>query len=119
LHSVVTIFSHFLQDPLASSAAKDLEVLKCASDVFATLLGRSPTGRETHQLNVVKDFVQELSRLAECALQKALRERKGVDRDIPSMMEIPVGISASHPVAIVANQTAVIRPNEAGKAVQL
>jgi hypothetical protein len=82
LNSVVTIFGHFLQDPLASSAAKDLDVLKRASDVFATLLERSPTGRETHHLEVVKDFVQELSRLAECALQKALRERKAVKQAI-------------------------------------
>jgi hypothetical protein len=78
LSSVVTIFNHLLQDPLAPDAAKDLHAIKCASDVFATLLERSPTGGETYHLEVVKDFVQELSRLAECALRKALKERKAV-----------------------------------------
>lgn len=77
LSSVVTVFNHLLRDPLSPNAAKDLHAIDCASDVFATFLERSPTGDEYH-LEVVKCFVQELNRLAECALQKALKERKAV-----------------------------------------
>lgn len=63
---------------MAPDAAKDLHAIKCASDVFATLLERSPTGGETYHVEVVKDFVQELNRLANCALQKSLKERNAV-----------------------------------------
>ncbi|KFZ20370.1 hypothetical protein V502_03212 [Pseudogymnoascus sp. VKM F-4520 (FW-2644)] len=88
LSSVITIFSHVLQDPLASSGAQDLAFLRCASDIFARLSERSPTGCETRHLEVVKDFVQELSRLAECALQKAFKERSAEEQDMQSLMGV-------------------------------
>jgi hypothetical protein len=88
LSSVITIFSHILQDPLTPSGAQDLDALSCASEIFATLSERSHTGRETRHLEVVKDFVQELSRLAEFAVQKALRERSVEEQAMQNMIGV-------------------------------
>jgi len=82
MSALVTIFCSILQTPLDPRSRDDLDRMKMAAVMMARIFSkRLPEGEAVH-FKLVADFVAELTRLAECAIDKAWREQ-GSDSLLP------------------------------------
>ncbi|KAL2870733.1 putative C6 transcription factor [Aspergillus lucknowensis] len=76
MSALLTIFCSILQNPAEPQATKDLALLKSATGLLERLFLRQPYSvHELLHVKLVADFVNELCRLATCAMDKAWRER--------------------------------------------
>lgn len=75
MSALLTIFCSILQNPLDPRSRDDLDRLKMATVMMERIFSRKlPEGEAVH-FKLVADFVTELKRLAECAIDKAWREQ--------------------------------------------
>lgn len=76
MSAILTIFGSILQNPLDPRSRDDLDHLKMATVMMARVFSKDILpDNEIEQLKLVADFVTELKRLAECAIDKAWREQ--------------------------------------------
>lgn len=76
MSAILTIFCSILQNPLDPRSRDDLDHLKMATVMMARVFSKDILpDNEIEQLKLVADFVTELKRLAECAIDKAWREQ--------------------------------------------
>jgi hypothetical protein len=75
MSALLTIFCSILQNPLDPRSRDDLDHLKMATVMMARIFSRNLPETEVEHLKLVADFVTELKRLAECAIDKAWREQ--------------------------------------------
>lgn len=76
MSALLTIFCSILQNPLDPRSRDDLDHLKMATVMMARVFSKDILpDTEIEQLKLVADFVTELKRLAECAIDKAWREQ--------------------------------------------
>ena len=76
MSALLTIFCSILQNPLDPRSRDDLDHLKMATVMMARVFSQDILpDTEVEQLKLVADFVTELKRLAECAIDKAWREQ--------------------------------------------
>lgn len=76
MSALLTIFCSILQNPLDPRSRDDLNHLKMATVMMARVFSTDILpDNEIEQLKLVADFVTELKRLAECAIDKAWREQ--------------------------------------------
>ncbi|CEJ53697.1 hypothetical protein PMG11_00046 [Penicillium brasilianum] len=77
MSALLCIFCSILQNPLDPRSRDDLDHLKMASFMMAGFFSRNLPENEVEHLKMVAEFVTELKRLAECAIDKAWREQSG------------------------------------------
>lgn len=76
MSALLTIFCSILQNPLDPRSRDDLDHLRMATVMMARVFSKDMLpDNEIEQLKLVADFVTELKRLAECAIDKAWREQ--------------------------------------------
>lgn len=75
MSALLTIFCSILQNPLDPRSRDDLDRLKTATVMVERLFTRKLRENELVHFKLVADFVAELKRLAECAIDKAWREQ--------------------------------------------
>lgn len=76
--AVLSIFCNILQAPCDPQAIKDLGLLRETSGMMERIFFHQRcTVSEVIHIKVVADFVSELYRLANCAIEKAANERMG------------------------------------------
>ncbi|KAJ5081820.1 transcriptional regulator family: Fungal Specific TF [Penicillium alfredii] len=78
MSALLTIFCSILQNPLDPHSREDLDRLRMASKMMDRIFSRKLPGNEVVQFKLVADFVMELKRLAECAIDKAWAEQRAV-----------------------------------------
>ncbi|KAK9357276.1 hypothetical protein V1504DRAFT_442903 [Lipomyces starkeyi] len=74
MSAILTIFCNILLNPLDPRAAEDLELIYRAPDLIKRMPLRQLSLNELKHINLVDDFVAEMSRLAQCAIIKAREE---------------------------------------------
>ncbi|KAI9925272.1 hypothetical protein MW887_006199 [Aspergillus wentii] len=78
MSALLAIFCNILQNPSDPQATKDLALLKTATGVMERVfLRETASSNEVVHIKLVADFVNELYRLAICAVEKAYNERYG------------------------------------------
>ncbi|KAL2830466.1 hypothetical protein BDW59DRAFT_170058 [Aspergillus cavernicola] len=78
MSALLTIFCNILQHPAEPQASKDLGLLKSATGILERVFLRQTCSvNELVHVKLVADFVNELCRLATCAMDKAWAERTG------------------------------------------
>ncbi|KAL4742815.1 hypothetical protein BDV11DRAFT_202467 [Aspergillus similis] len=76
MSALLAIFCNILQNPADSQASKDLALLKSATGMLERVFLRQACSvNELMHVKLVADFVNELCRLATCAMEKAWKER--------------------------------------------
>ncbi|KAL2854218.1 hypothetical protein BJX68DRAFT_254139 [Aspergillus pseudodeflectus] len=76
MSALLAIFCNILQNPAEPQATKDLALLKSATGMLERVFLRQAFSvNELVHVRLVADFVNELCRLATCAMDKAWRER--------------------------------------------
>ncbi|KAL4869014.1 hypothetical protein BDV12DRAFT_185418 [Aspergillus spectabilis] len=76
MSALLAIFCNILQNPAEPQASKDLALLKGATGMLERVfLRQAYSVNELVHVKLVADFVSELCRLANCAMDKAWRER--------------------------------------------
>lgn len=75
MSALLTIFCSILQNPLDPRSRDDLERLRMATVMIDRMFTRKLPENEVVHFKLVADFVAELRRLAECAVDKAWREQ--------------------------------------------
>ena len=76
MSALLNIFCSILQNPLDPRSRDDLSHLNMATVMMARVFSKDTLpDTEIEQLKLVADFVTELKRLAECAIDKAWREQ--------------------------------------------
>ncbi|KAL3455410.1 hypothetical protein BJX64DRAFT_282093 [Aspergillus heterothallicus] len=76
MSALLAIFCNILQNPAEPQATKDLALLKSATGMLERVfLRQAYSVNELVHVKLVADFVNELCRLATCAMDKAWRER--------------------------------------------
>jgi hypothetical protein len=75
MSALLTIFCSILLNPLDPRSRDDLDRLKMATVMMNRIFLRKLPENEIVHFNLVTDFVTELKRLAECAIDKAWREQ--------------------------------------------
>ena len=79
MSALLTLFYGILHRPLLSQSRKDLELLKG----IPLTIRRMPmshwmdNGHTARQIQVVDDLVEELTTLAQCAIDKAIQDTTG------------------------------------------
>lgn len=73
--ALLTIFCSILQNPLDPRSRDDLDRLNMATVMIERIFTRKLPENEVVHFKLVADFVAELKRLAECAIDKAWREQ--------------------------------------------
>ncbi|KAI9376625.1 hypothetical protein BJX61DRAFT_530779 [Aspergillus egyptiacus] len=78
MSALLAIFCNILQHPADLQASKDLALLKNATGMLERVFLRQASSvNELVHFKLVADFVNELCRLATCAMDKAWREKTG------------------------------------------
>lgn len=81
MSALLTIFFSILQNPLDPRSRDDMERLSMATKMMKRVFSRKLPENEVVHFQLVSDFVLELKRLAECAIEKAWYEQNaGMDR---------------------------------------
>ncbi|RDW78587.1 putative C6 transcription factor [Aspergillus mulundensis] len=76
MSALLAIFCNILQNPAEPQASKDLALLKSATGMLERVfLRQAYSVNELVHVKLVADFVNELCRLASCAMDKAWNER--------------------------------------------
>lgn len=77
LAAFLIVFCNILLEPLHSSASSDLELLFDTRDII-TVVGESfvLSSKEALHIKHIRDFVSELTRLADCAIVNAQEEQR-------------------------------------------
>ncbi|KAL5343585.1 hypothetical protein BJX70DRAFT_385371 [Aspergillus crustosus] len=76
MSALLAIFCNILQTPAEPQASKDLSLLKSATGMLERVfLRQAYSVNELVHVKLVADFVNELCRLASCAMDKAWKER--------------------------------------------
>ncbi|KAL6239745.1 hypothetical protein BDW75DRAFT_227080 [Aspergillus navahoensis] len=76
MSALLAIFCNILQNPAEPQASKDLTLLKSTTGMLERVfLRQAYSVNELVHVKLVADFVNELCRLATCAMDKAWRER--------------------------------------------
>ncbi|KAL4882546.1 hypothetical protein BJY04DRAFT_226950 [Aspergillus karnatakaensis] len=76
MSALLAIFCNILQNPSEPQASKDLALLKSATGMLERVfLRQAYSVSELVHVKLVADFVNELCRLANCAMEKAWKER--------------------------------------------
>ncbi|KAJ6011747.1 hypothetical protein N7522_002102 [Penicillium canescens] len=76
MSALLTIFCSILQNPLDPHSREDLDRLKVATVMMERVFSRKLPENELVHFKMVADFVTELKRLAECAIDKAWAEQR-------------------------------------------
>lgn len=74
MSALLTIFCNILHNPLDPQAAQDLELINRAPDLIKGMAIPHPNRDELFRINLVDEFIAELSRLGKCAIIKAREE---------------------------------------------
>ncbi|KFY84563.1 hypothetical protein V498_07806 [Pseudogymnoascus sp. VKM F-4517 (FW-2822)] len=74
MSALLTIFCNILHKPLDPQAAQDLELINRAPDLIKGMPIPQPNRNELFHINLVDEFIAELSRLGKCAISKAKEE---------------------------------------------
>jgi hypothetical protein len=78
MSALLAIFCNILQHPLDPQALKDIGLLRTATGIMERVFLRQLYSvNEIVHIKLVADFVTELNRLAQCAIDKAWNERMG------------------------------------------
>lgn len=78
MSAFLAIFCNILQNPLHPQAAKDLGLIRTATGMMERIFLRQPSSvNEIVHINLIADFVTELNRLGQCAIDKAWSEGAG------------------------------------------
>ncbi|KAJ5175808.1 uncharacterized protein N7482_001685 [Penicillium canariense] len=80
MSALLNIFCSILQNPLDPRSRDDLDILKMATAMIGRIFSRQSRENEFENFELVADFVAELKRLAECAIDKAWREQSAVSQ---------------------------------------
>ncbi|KAJ6014176.1 transcriptional regulator family: Fungal Specific TF [Penicillium herquei] len=75
MSALLSIFCSILSNPLDPRSRDDLDRLQMATKMMERIFPRKLPNNEVVHLRMVADFVIELKRLAECAIDKAWREQ--------------------------------------------
>ncbi|KAJ5113169.1 transcriptional regulator family: Fungal Specific TF [Penicillium angulare] len=75
MSALLSIFCSILSNPLDPRSHEDLGRLKMATVMMERIFSRNLPSKEIIHFKLVADFVSELKRLAECAIDKAWREQ--------------------------------------------
>ncbi|KAJ5172040.1 transcriptional regulator family: Fungal Specific TF [Penicillium capsulatum] len=75
ISALLTIFCSILQNPLDPRSRDDMERLSVATQMMNRIFSRKLPANEVVHFKLVSDFVVELKRLAECAIDKAWYEQ--------------------------------------------
>ena len=75
MSAIVTIFCYILLHPLHPEADQDLQLLESAPELIKSIRTRKLTYNEMLHVKMVDDFLEELKRLARCAVEKARQEQ--------------------------------------------
>ncbi|KAJ5112752.1 hypothetical protein N7532_000797 [Penicillium argentinense] len=75
ISALLTIFCSILQNPLDPRSRDDMDLLRMATVMMDRIFSRKLPENEVVHFKLVADFVVELKRLAECAIDKAWREQ--------------------------------------------
>lgn len=76
MSALLTIFCSILQNPLDPHSREDLDRLKVATVMIDRIFSRKLPESELEHFKLVADFIIELKRLAECAIEKAWAEQR-------------------------------------------
>lgn len=76
MSALLTIFCSILQSPLDPHSREDLDRLKVATVMIERIFSRKLPDSELVRFKLVADFILELKRLAECAIDKAWAEQR-------------------------------------------
>lgn len=76
MSALLAIFCNILQHPLDPQASKDIGLLRTATGIMERIFLRQLSSvNEVVHIKLIADFVTELNRLAQCAIDKAWNER--------------------------------------------
>ncbi|KAJ6020242.1 hypothetical protein N7499_003530 [Penicillium canescens] len=76
MSALLTIFCSILQTPLDPHSHEDLNRLKVATIMMERVFSRKLPDHELVRFKMVADFITELKRMAECAIDKAWAEQR-------------------------------------------
>lgn len=76
MSALLTLFCSILQNPLDPHSREDLGRLKVASVMIERIFSRKLPENELVHFKLIADFIVELKRLAECAIDKAWAEHR-------------------------------------------
>ncbi|KGO73956.1 Transcription factor, fungi [Penicillium italicum] len=76
MSALLTIFCSILQNPLDPHSREDLDRLNVATVMIERIFSRKLHANELVHFKLVADFIMELKRLAECAIDKAWAEQR-------------------------------------------
>ncbi|KAJ5822395.1 hypothetical protein N7447_004735 [Penicillium robsamsonii] len=76
MSALLTIFCNILQNPLDPHTREDLDRLHVATVMMERIFSRKLPSSELVHFKLVGDFIVELERLAECAIDKAWAEQR-------------------------------------------
>lgn len=76
MSALLTIFCNILQNPLDPHSREDLGRLNVATVMIERIFSRKLHESELVHFKMVADFIVELKRLAECAIDKAWAEQR-------------------------------------------
>ncbi|KAG5654927.1 hypothetical protein KAF25_010972 [Fusarium avenaceum] len=74
--ATMMLFLHILAEPLAPKAKADIELLSSAADLICSMPIHRRTPYETGHIQLVNEFISEMTRLGNCAISKTIREVK-------------------------------------------
>lgn len=77
----MTLFFNILINPLDPQSKEDMELLNSAADLIRSMPVRKVTAYEIGHIKMVDDFVAEMLRLGNCAIEKETRERAHKEHD--------------------------------------
>lgn len=72
----MSLFFNLLRHPESEYAELDLELLRTSSDTIRSMPRRLSTADEIAFLGKIDSFVEEISRLANCAVAKRQKEKR-------------------------------------------
>ena len=72
------LFFNILRYPLADQATSDVELLRSSTHLIKSMPIKNATSYDVKYLQRIEDFISELSRLGECAIEKARSAETGV-----------------------------------------
>ena len=76
MSALLSIFCNILQNPQDPQALKDIGLLRTATGIMERIFLRQLYSvNEIVHIKLIADFVTELNRLAQCAINKAWNER--------------------------------------------
>lgn len=75
MSALLALFCSILSNPLDPRSRDDLDRLRLATEMIQRIFKRKLPENEMVQLKMVGEFIYELKRLAECAIEKAWNEQ--------------------------------------------